>query len=67
LRPEEFFSGAGSIVEVMTASESTRFMAGCEKAPVFVDGSPVFEPQEEFKGTVLSRIRRVDRPLLPAT
>jgi hypothetical protein len=63
LRPEEFFL-RGSIVEV-TTDPSHPVMAGMpEKAAVFVDGSPVFEPQEGFKGTVIARYQESGSPLL---
>jgi hypothetical protein len=63
LRPEEFFL-RGSIVEV-TTDPTHPVMAGMsEKAAVFVDGSPVFEPQEGFKGTVLARYQESGSPLL---
>jgi hypothetical protein len=63
LRPEEFFL-RGSIVEVTT--ETTHpLMAGMpEKAPVFVDGSPVFETLDGFKGKVLAKYRETGSPLL---
>jgi hypothetical protein len=54
LRPEDFFL-RGSIVQV-TTDPSHPVMAGMpEKAAVFVDGSPVFETLDGFKGTVLAR------------
>jgi hypothetical protein len=63
LRPEEFFL-RGSIVEV-TTDPSHPVMAGMpEKAAVFVDGSPVFEAQDGFKGTVLARYQESGSPLL---
>jgi len=63
LRPEEFFL-RGSIVEV-TTDPSHPVMAGMpEKAAVFVDGSPVFETQDAFKGTVLARYQESGSPLL---
>ena len=63
LRPEEFFL-RGSIVEV-TADPTHPVMAGMpERAAVFVDGSPVFEPQDGFKGTVLARYQESGSPLL---
>ncbi len=62
LRPEEFFL-RGSIVEV-TTDPTHPVMAGMpDKATVFVDGSPVFEPQEGFKGTVLARYQESGSPL----
>jgi hypothetical protein len=63
LRPEEFFL-RGSIVEV-TVDATHPVMAGMpEKAAVFVDGSPVFEPLEGFTGTVLARYQETGSPLL---
>jgi hypothetical protein len=63
LRPEEFFL-RGSIVEV-TTDPSHPVMAGMpEKAAVFVDGSPVFEPQDGFKGSVIARYQESGSPLL---
>jgi hypothetical protein len=63
LRPEEFFL-RGSIVEVST-DPSHPVMAGMpDKAAVFVDGSPVFETVEGFKGTVLARYQESGSPLL---
>ncbi len=63
LPPEQFFL-RGSIVEVTTAA-SHPVMAGMpEKAAVFVDGSPVFEPREGFKGTVLAKYADEGSPLL---
>jgi hypothetical protein len=54
LRAEDFFL-RGSIVQV-TIDPTHPVMAGMpEQAAVFVDGSPVFEVQEGFKGTVLAR------------
>jgi hypothetical protein len=63
LRPEEFFL-RGSIVEV-TIDPTHPVMAGMpDKAAVFVDGSPVFEPQDGFTGTVLARYQESGSPLL---
>ncbi len=63
LRPEEFFL-RGSIVEV-TTDPSHPVMAGMpDKAAVFVDGSPVFEPQDGFRGTVIARYQESGSPLL---
>jgi zinc carboxypeptidase len=63
LRPDEFFL-RGSVVEV-TTDPTHPVMAGMpDKAAVFVDGSPVFEPQEGFKGTVLARYQESGSPLL---
>jgi hypothetical protein len=63
LRPEEFFL-RGSIVEV-TTDATHPVMAGMpDKAAVFVDGSPVFETLDGFKGTVLARYQESGSPLL---
>ena len=63
LKPEDFFL-RGSIVEVTT--DPTRpLMAGMpDKAAVFVDGSPVFDVLEGFKGTVLAKYADTGSPLL---
>jgi len=62
-RPEEFFL-RGSIVQA--AADTTHpVMAGMpEKAAIFVDGSPVFETQDGFKGSVLARYQETGSPLL---
>jgi hypothetical protein len=63
LRPDEFFL-RGSIVEV-TVDRAHPVMAGMpERAAVFVDGSPVFEPDADFKGAVLARYAESGSPLL---
>jgi glutamine amidotransferase-like uncharacterized protein len=63
LRTEEFFL-RGSIVEA-SVDISHPIMAGMpEKAAIFADGSPVFDPQEGFKGTVLARYAETGSPLL---
>ena len=63
LKPEEFFL-RGSLVEV-TTDPSHPVMAGMpDKAAVFVDGSPVFETQDGFTGTVLARYQTSGSPLL---
>ena len=63
LRSDEFFL-RGSIVEV-TTDPSHPVMAGMpEKAAVFVDGSPVFEPEADFTGTVLAKYQESGSPLL---
>ena len=62
LRPEEFFL-RGSIVEV-DVDVTHPVMAGMpEKAALFVDSSPVFEPEEGFTGTVLARYQESGSPL----
>lgn len=63
LKPEEFFV-RGSIIEVKV-DRTHPVMAGMpERAAVFVDGSPVFEMLEGFKGTVLARYQESSSPLL---
>ena len=63
LRPDEFFLH-GSIVEA--AIETTHpVMSGMpEKAAVFVDGSPVFQTEPGFTGTVLAKYADAGSPLL---
>jgi len=42
-------------------------MAGMpEKAAVFVDGSPVFEPLERFRGKILAKYQETGSPLHPS-
>ncbi len=63
LRPEEFFAH-GTIVEA-TIDRESPFMAGMpEQAALFVDGSPVFETLDGFKGRVLASYRDEGSPLL---
>ncbi len=63
LRPEDFFL-RGSIVEVQ-ADTTHPVMAGMPaRTAVFVDGSPVFEVQPGFKGTVLAGYAGGGSPLL---
>ncbi len=63
LRPEEFFL-RGSIVEV-TTDVTHPVMAGMpEKAAIFVDGSPVFDTVDGFKGRVLAKYQDSGSPLL---
>jgi ribosomal protein S18 acetylase RimI-like enzyme len=63
LRPEEFFL-RGSIVEV-AVDAGHPVMAGMpDKSAVFVDGSPVFEPLEGFRGRWLARYQETGSPLL---
>lgn len=63
LRPEEFFL-RGSIVEVRP-DLSHPVMAGMPaRSPVFVDGSPVFETLDGFKGSVLATYPDGGSPLL---
>jgi len=63
LRPEEFFL-RGSIVEVLTDPTHPVMAGMLEKAAVFVDGSPVFETLEGFKGRVLAKYAETGSPLL---
>jgi hypothetical protein len=63
MRPEEFFL-EGTIVQV-SADTTHQVMAGMtEKAPVFADGSPVFETQDGFKGRTLATYQDSGSPLL---
>ncbi|MBE0713978.1 MAG: hypothetical protein IH583_16515, partial [Candidatus Aminicenantes bacterium] len=63
LKAEEFFL-RGSIVEV-NVDVTHPVMAGMpEKAAVFVDGSPVFDVLEGFKGRVLAKYPDTGSPLL---
>jgi hypothetical protein len=63
LKAEEFFL-RGSIVEV-NVDATHPVMAGMpEKAAVFVDGSPVFDMLDGFKGRVLARYPDTGSPLL---
>jgi Zinc carboxypeptidase len=62
LRPEEFFL-RGSIVEV-DVDVKHPVMAGMpDKAALFVDSSPVFEPEQDFSGTVLAKYQESGSPL----
>jgi hypothetical protein len=62
LKVEEFFL-RGSIVEIETDA-SHPVMAGMpDKAAVFVDGSPIFDILEGFKGAVLARYAASGSPL----
>jgi hypothetical protein len=62
LKPEEFFL-RGSIVNVKT-DPTHPVMAGMdETSAVFVDGSPVYEPQVGFKGTILAKYSDTGSPL----
>ena len=60
---QEFFTG-GSILEVQT-DPTQPVMAGMpDRAPIFVDGSPAFEPLDGFTGDVLARYQTAGSPLL---
>jgi hypothetical protein len=54
----------GSIVEILTDTTHPVMAGMPEKAAVFVDGSPVFETTEGFKGTVLAKYQEKGSPLL---
>ncbi|MGE0816074.1 MAG: M14 family zinc carboxypeptidase [Vicinamibacterales bacterium] len=63
VKRQEFFTG-GSIVQV-DVDTAHPVMAGMpDRAAVFVDGSPVFDPQEGFAGEVLARYEAAGSPLL---
>jgi len=63
LKAQDFFL-SGSIVEVIP-DVTHPVMAGMpEKAAVFVDGSPVFETLDGFKGRVLAKYADAGSPLL---
>ncbi len=58
------FSMNGSIAEIVV-DPSHQLMAGMpQKAAVFVDSSPAFEPQVGFKGAVLASYAPTGSPLL---
>jgi hypothetical protein len=63
LRPEEFFL-RGSIVEVAVDANHPLMAGMPAKAAVFVDSSPVFEPEGGFTGSVLARYAESGSPLL---
>src|SRR5262249_21320518 len=63
LRSEEFFL-RGSIVEGATDPSHPVMPGMPAKAAVFVDSSPVFEPAENFTGSVLARYQESGSPLL---
>jgi len=59
---QQFFVG-GSLLTVVVDS-SNRFMAGMpERAAVFYDSGPVFEPTDGFKGAVVARYPEKESPL----
>jgi hypothetical protein len=60
---QEFFTG-GSILQV-EVDASQPVMAGMpDRAAIFVDGSPVFETTDGFKGEVLARYQTAGSPLM---
>jgi len=63
LKAEEFFM-RGSIVEVVVDPTHPVMVGMPETAAVFVDGSPVFDKLEGFKGTVLAKYADAGHPLL---
>jgi hypothetical protein len=63
LRSDDFFL-RGSIVEVAVDTSHPVMWGMPAKAPVFVDGSPVFETLEGFRGAVLARYQDAGSPLL---
>ena len=63
LRPEEFFLH-GSIVEVQTDTSQMPMAGLTDRTAVFADSSPVFEPEESFKGHVLAKYQDSGSPLL---
>jgi len=63
LKPEEFFL-RGSIVNVKTDPTHPVMAGMAETAAVFVDGSPVYEPQVGFRGTILAKYADAGSPLL---
>ncbi len=60
---KDFFA-SGSILEVIT-DPAEQVMAGMpDRAAIFFDGSPVFEPGDGFEGEVLARYADAGSPLL---
>ncbi len=60
---QEFFTG-GSLLE-SEVEPGQPVMAGMpDRAPIFVDSSPVFEPLDGFAGHVLARYQAAGSPLL---
>jgi hypothetical protein len=59
----DFFAN-GSILEVLTDPAHPVMTGMPERASVFFDRSPVFEPLEGFEGSVLARYASVGSPLL---
>lgn len=60
---QEFFTG-GSVLE-SEVEPGQPVMAGMpDRAPIFVDSSPVFEPLDGFAGHVLARYQAAGSPLL---
>ncbi len=59
---QQFFAG-GSLLNVLVANQH-QVMAGMpEKAAVFFDGGPVFDPEPDFVGTVLAAYPQDGSPL----
>ena len=63
LRPEEFFL-RGSIVNLIVETGHPLMAGMPDRAAAFVDGSPVFDKLEGFKGTVLASYPEAGSPLL---
>jgi hypothetical protein len=63
LRSDEFFL-RGSLVEIAVDGRHPVMAGMPGKAAVFVDGSPVFEALEGFRGSVLARYQDSGSPLL---
>src|SRR5581483_3936115 len=63
LRSDEFFL-RGSIVEVLPDTAHPVMAGMPDKAPVFVDFSPVFETEPGFSGTVIAKYADSGSPLL---
>jgi hypothetical protein len=63
LRPEEFFL-RGSLVEAAIDARHPVMAGMPERAALFVDGNPVFQTGDDFKGTVLARYQDAGSPLL---
>ncbi|HUU33611.1 MAG TPA: hypothetical protein VMW48_06080, partial [Vicinamibacterales bacterium] len=60
---QEFFTG-GSILEVEVETAQPVMAGMPARAPIFVDASPAFEPQDGFAGEVLARYQAAGSPLL---
>jgi Zinc carboxypeptidase len=62
-RRQEFFTG-GSILQVEVDATQPAMAGMPDRAAVFVDGSPVFETTDGFKGEVLARYQSAGSPLM---
>jgi hypothetical protein len=63
LKPEDFFL-RGSLVEVVVDAAHPVMAGMADRSAVFVDGSPVFETEDGFKGAVIARYKDSGSPLL---